>query len=380
MRTTIYPGRRPKGNNRKDAWDHVNDMFADTYVSAKISGATRSNTNRWRAARGKVRDGIQNARILSTGNSITVGFDATGIGGGNLAAHAYPTHLAKILSSMGLNASWQNWIGGQNLADFAGNDSRLTVGSWTSAGLGTFGGNVMEISAAGTPMSFTPVASVDTVEVLGLRNSNAVRITVAVDGGGTLSTYNPFASGTGAIGISAPIALGSLAAHAIQANVSASQQSFLGGMIAYNSAVKEVSVLRAGWQGATAASFSTTPWLYTDGIKAVAPDLTLIAVTRNDIGMATDLATFTALYQNIVTAALLSGDVFVVIEPLGNLSAGASAPYVNALYALGLPVIDFTQLWDVYANTVSWYADTIHPFGFAYADMAQQIAAALLSV
>lgn len=344
----------------------------------------RSNIGKWRAARGKVQAGIQNGRILCIGNSLTGGFDSTGVTTTNQAAKAYPTHLAQILTAKGLNASWQSWCGGQNITDFNFQDNRIVMGSWVNAGLGTFGANALQLNAAATLMSFTPTTQVDTVEVLALRSNAAVRITVAVDGGATLFTMNPNSIGSGAIANSGAIALGSLASHAIQCNVSASQAAFLDGMIAYNSAVKEVSVLRAGWQGATAASFNTSPWFYLDGVKVVAPDLTLIAVTRNDPTSATDINAFKASYQNIITAALISGDVMLVIEPLGNISPTVYAPYVQAIYDLaganGLAVIDFSSLWDAYASITGWYADGIHPNGFAYAEMARSIAEILMSV
>lgn len=350
-----------------------------------ITNQTRANTDRWRAARGKVQANVANGRILCVGNSITAGYNSTGVAVTNPASLSYPTQLAQILTNdFRLNASWQSWCGGQNIADFNFQDNRIVMGSWANSGLGTFGGNALTLSAAGTLMSFTPTIPVDTVEVLALRNSTNVRITIAVDGGATLNTYNPFAAGSGAIGTSGPIALGTLASHAIQANVSAAQASFLSGMIAYNSAAKEISVLRAGWQGATAASFNTSPWFYTDGIKVVAPDLTLIAATRNDATNVTNVTAYKASLQSVIDAAIISGDVIMVIEPMGNVAPAAYAAYTQAVYDLAtlnsLPVIDFTILWDVYANVSSWYTDTTHPAGFGYADMARQIANVLMAM
>lgn len=349
------------------------------------SNMSRPNTNKWRAARGKVRAGIQNARMLFVGNSLTAGFNSTGVGVTNPASLSYPTQVAQIMNATGLPTSWQSWCGGQNITNFNTQDNRIVMGSWTNSGLGTFGANCLTLATTGqTLMSFTPTTTVDTVEVLALRNNSNVAITIAVDGGATLATYTPFSSGTLTMGISTPISLGTLASHAIQANISFATASFLDGMIAYNSAVKEVSVLRAGWQGATAASFNTSPWFYLDGVQIVAPDLTLIAVTRNDATSATDLAAFSSSYQNIITRAQLSGDVMLVIEPLGQVAATSYNPYVQAIYELArinnTPIIDFTQIWDVYSSITSWYTDTIHPFGFAYAEMARTISNILLMV
>jgi hypothetical protein len=349
-----------------------------------VTGATRANTNHWRSARGNVQAGVKNGRILCVGNSITAGFDSTGVSTTNQSAKSYPTQMSQILTSQGLNSSWQSWCGGQNITDFNFQDNRIVMGSWTNSGLGTFGGNALQLSTTGqTLMSFTPTTQVDTVEVIALRNNGSVAITIAVDGGATLFTYNP-GSGSPVIGTSGAHTLGSLGTHAIQANISVATASFLDGMIAWNSAVKEISVLRAGWQGALTSSFNTSPWFYLDGLKAVAPDLTLIASTRNDVTNATSIATYKSNYQTIINAALISGDVILVIEPMGNLTPTQYAPYVQAVYDLGnvnsLPVIDFTQLWDVYANITTWYADTTHPVGFAYGEMAREIANILMAL
>lgn len=374
------------GRQRPDSWEQrIEDNFTDLFATAKTSGATRANTNRWRAARGNVQAGVKNGRILCIGNSITGGFDSTGVATTNQAAKAYPTLLANILTARGLNSSWQHWIGGQNIANFNFEDNRIVMGSWTNQGLGTFGGNALGLSLTGqTLMSFTPTTQVDTVEVLALRNNTNVAITIAVDGGATLFTYNPFASGTLSIGTSGVHTLGSLGAHAIQANISFATYSVLSGMIAWNSAVTEMQVLRAGWQGAVASSFNTTPWLFTDGVKIVAADLHLIANTRNDVTNGTAISAYKASYQTLINACLISGDVILIIEPMGNLTPGAYGSYVQAVYDLastnGLPVIDFTNLWDVYANTSAWYADGIHPNGFGYAEMAQPLAQSLMGM
>lgn len=359
--------------------------------SPAIGNVTRANTNHWRAARGKVQAGIQNARILCCGNSITAGYYATGsTDTANMASKSYPTQLAQILTAAGLNASWQSWIGNNNEADWGstGTDSRIVLGSWTNSGVGAFGGNVLTLGATGqTLMSFTPLTAVDTVEVFALRNSASNHITIAVDGGATLSTYTPGGpAGSPPVthGTSGAIALGSLATHAIQANITTAVSTFLVGMIAYNSTVKEVSVLRAGWQGGTINSLINAARPYTDGILLSAPDLTLLAMTRNDATSATDITTFKSLYQTVLTACLTSGDVILVIEPMGNAPASQYAPYVAAVYDLAatnnLPVIDFTQLWDAYANITTWYADAIHPNGFAYGEMARQIAEILMQL
>jgi hypothetical protein len=355
-----------------------------TDIMSAVYNAKRANTNKWRTARGCVRAGRRNARILLCGNSITAGFGATGNGSGsNMASKTYPTFLAQALSAAGLNASWQNFIGGNNYADFTAADSRINMGGWVNAGLGSFGANVlMKSTITGAPMSFTPLTPVDTVEVLATRNLAGVAITIAVDGGATLATYNPFASGSLQIGSSGPISLGSLGLHTIQANLSSNTQTFLIGIIAYNSTQKEVSVLRGGWNGAVASDFNNVNWTYTDGIKVAAPDLSLLGISRNDPGNATALPAYTASLQSIIDACKLSGDVGLLIEPLGNLAPATFAPYGDALYHLAqlndLFLIDSNALWDGYANTVAWYGDGIHPNDFSYAELGYPLGDILL--
>lgn len=367
------------------AWVLLNQVGASFPY---VTNLKRTNTNRWRAARGKVMAGVSNARLLCVGNSITAGEFATGsASGNNLASKSYPTQLAQLMTAQGLNSSWQSWIGGQNFTDFNAADSRIVMGGWVNGGLGTFGGNSLLLpQLTGPLMSFTPTTQVDTVILLGVRSQHST-VNVAVDGGGTLTTFDPFTGASGAISISTPIALGSLGSHAIQLSApTAANNIFMDGMIAYNSAVPEVTVLRGGWIGALISAFnsSTSTWPYTDGVKAVAPDLSLIAVTRNDCTNGTPIASFIGNYQILINACIASGDVILVIEPMGNVAPAIYAQYVQAVYALAAsnncPVVDFTLLWDLYGSITNWYADGIHPNGFGYADMARSLCEVALSI
>lgn len=367
---------------------NINASFANLTVG-NVFNVMRANTNKWRAARGRVQEGAGNGRLLCIGNSITAGYGSGTPGSSSgIAPLAYPTKLAQILTSYGLTASNSSFIGGNNYTNFNDTDSRIVQGSWTNAGLGTFGGNALQLAATGqTLMSFTPANQVDTVQVLALRNNNTA-ITIAVDGGATLSTYNAFASGTLKVGISGNISLGSLGSHAIQANISSATSTYLVGMIAWNSAIKEMQVLRGGWHGAITANMTRVSpannWPYIDGVQMVAPDLTLIALTRNDASSQTNLAAFMSQYTEIINAAKISGDVILVIEPLGQLGSAVYQPYVQAVYSLAqtnsLPLIDFSTIWDTYANVSAWYGDGTHPVGYGYAEMARPIAEILMAL
>jgi hypothetical protein len=360
------------------------------FASNGVTGLTRANTNKWRAARGNVQAGVKNARILCSGNSITAGAGSTGgsgsqagLMGSNSASKSYPTQLAQALTLLGLNASWQNWIGG-NAANWNATDSRLALGTnFTDSQIAAIGGDAAFASVAGgagTQFSFTPLTAVDTVLILAPRTS--FLLDIAADAGAVITSLNT--TGSGPAYLSAPIALtGGLASHQIEARYN-NGGVYINGMIAYNSAVKEMTVLRAGQFGAVISSQITGFYAPTAWFSTLAADLTLLAWTRNDYGTGVPIATFIAQYQTVITAALVTGDVILVIEPMGNTVSGDPTPYYNAIYQLAatnsLPLIDFTVLWDAYAKIPTWYIDGIHPQGFAYAEMAREIAAILMSI
>jgi GDSL-like Lipase/Acylhydrolase family len=347
---------------------------------------TPSTTSLFQAARGRVTSGTANGKILCCGNSITAGSFATGNAMlNNASTKSYPTQLAQILSSQGLVSSWQSWIGGNGEANFNANDSRLTLGSWVNSGLGTLANNPMNRTAVGgTPMSFTPLTAVDTVQCLLVRAGGGVNVEISNDANPPAAVISA-TPGTGTMNISAPITLtGAASIKVINATLQVgSNSAFLDGMIAWNSAIKEMSILRAGWVGAIVNDLNQT-WSYNNGIQTVAADLVLMAFTRNDITAGTPLATFTSLYQQAITAAKVAGDCILVIEPLGTVTAAQYTPYRNAVYQLAQAnncgVIDFTMLWAPYALTTAWYADGIHPNGFGYAEMARDIARILMNL
>jgi lysophospholipase L1-like esterase len=358
-----------------------------TQVAANgLFNLTPNTTSLFQAARGRVTSGTANGKVLCCGNSITAGSFSTGNAMlNNASTKSYPTQMAQILSARGLVSSWQSWIGGNGEANFNANDSRLTLGSWVNSGLGTLANNPMNRTAVGgTPMSFTPLFNVDTVQVLMIRAGGGVFVEISNDANPPAGVVNATA-GSGTVNISAPITLtGAASIKVINATLQVgSNGAFMDGMIATNSNIKEMSILRAGWVGAIVSDLNQT-WSYNNGIQAVAADLVLMAFTRNDITAGTPLATFTALYQQAITAAKVAGDCILVIEPLGTVTPAQYTPYKNAVYQLAAAnncgVIDFTVLWAPYALTTAWYADGIHPNGFGYAEMARQIADVLLNL
>jgi len=357
-------------------------------AAAIVTNFTRANTNKFRAARGKVQAGLANMTMLCSGNSITAGAGSTGgsgssanLLGSNAISKAYPTILAQVLTARGLNASSQSFVGGHGSNDWAAHDSRISMGGWLNVnGLGCIGSNTLRAPSAVADCTFTPTTSVDTVEAYVLR-SGIGSITIKNDASATLATIAA-QTGSGMINKTVVTLDGAAGTKVIKAGYVTAPTNLIG-MRAYNSAVKEVSIINSSAYGARVDSLNDT-WDANASAVTIAPDLTILAWTRNDYGQSTALATYRSLYQLAITAALTTGDCILVIEPMGATVTGDPEPYYQVVYELAatnnVPLIDFTKLWDVYANIPTWYIDGIHPVGFAYAEMARQLAEILLTV
>jgi len=357
---------------------------------ASLTGITNlkaSNTSKYRAARGKVLAGISNMVVLTSGNSITAGAGATGgsgssaaLLGSNAISKSYPTQLAQLLTARGLTASSQSFVGGHGSNDWAAHDGRINMGGWLNVnGLGVIGSNTLRAPSAVADCTFTPTTAVDTVDVYVLR-SGIGSITIKNDSSATLATIAA-QTGSGMINKTTVVLDGAAGTKIIKAGYVTAATNLIG-MRAYNSAVKEVSIINSAAYGARVDSLNDT-WNANASAVTIAPDLTILAWTRNDYGQSTAIETYRSLYQLAITAALTTGDCILVIEPMGATVTGDPSPYYQVVYDLAevndIPVVDFTRLWDVYANISTWYIDGIHPVGFAYANVANEMAKVLLT-
>lgn len=368
-------------------------MRAGAVLGLGLSSTVRNIGNtylpRWRAAMARVRAGTGRGRLLTCGDSTSMGAGA-GSGGTLNENGAYPKAWPQALAGMsgaitGVPFSSKAIMGNQAAAVAYGTyDTRVTLGTGWSGTQGSLGGNMFKFTAgvAGT-LSFTPVGTFDTILVYYVQTGPGATGTMAVnvDGGATIQTL----TAANAVATYAVATLSvTLATHTINFVASNLGDFFLGGVIAYNSTAVAVDFVQAGFAGATASNFvgTTNVWSPQNVITSLAPDLTIIELTVNDSNNGTALATYQANMQAIIASAQVSGDVILMTGPPSSTTAatnGTLDQYIAVLDALavanGCVLIDTKARWGSYAaiNPIMAYFDSLHPGAVAYQDMAQSI-------
>jgi len=347
---------------------------------------------KWGAARANVLAGISNAKLLCLGDSTTAGFGARP-GNVNSIAYSYPTVLANLLTAAGLNSSWQS--------RWADNNSALsgyTINSWDARCNGgdgyapyplpTLGGGLFMGTAPYTmAFSFTPATPFDKVDLYDTTTGTAATYVANISGVGTITPSQAAAPALRMQTISATLGSNSLIVAPTSAN-----PSFFIGAIAYNSAVKEVSIINAGFGGGTAGTFNsgTDAWSPLNVLGFLAPDLTIIDLTINDAILDTALANYMTNLEAIVVKAKLSGDVILLggvpIDPSYGGATLAKQTAINNIAAAiaaknGANYISMFDLWGSFTaiNNAGWSSDLqIHPNAAGYAAQAALLAPHLL--
>jgi lysophospholipase L1-like esterase len=163
------------------------------------------------------------------------------------------------------------------------------------------------------------------------------------------------------------------------------------GHIIYNSAVKQIHVINAGWGGATSNDLvaATNNWGTVGSIAFWTPDLVIINIGINDLNQATPTAqaTFNANVQQIINAAkAVNADVILMVPtPIGTANGLANQAtfqtYIHALATTNsLNVIDMLATWGSFAtaNANGWMnTDLIHPKAIGYAQVANTVFGAI---
>lgn len=348
----------------------------------------------WSSAIRAQRAGKRNARIMCIGDSTTMGYGSNGATTvNNDRANSYPTQLAAIMTARGSKASWQNFIGNGNAPTPSAYDNRLTLGaSWGNSLVMTSGGFTHRTSGTSpTPLTFTPTESWDTAEIYIFKGESITTngVTVAIDGvtKGTINSFwdnsspgmanaNYFSTNTAGMHV-----LGLTGFHPSGA------VHVLGG-ITYNSAVKEISVLNAGWGGTKAAEVGsgTNANFTLQIIKEYNPDLVILNLGINDAASTSPVLT-TSLFQTqmqaIIDAARASGaDVLLVVpndcDPAtwGTRLQTLSSGIIDLATRTSLRVVDLRNTLGTYAQAVSagYMRDVAHPNGTGYGKIATAIA------
>lgn len=374
-------------------------------INSLVSGAgiqTLYPMRKWRAAVGKARGGIRNAKLLYLGDSTGVGAGSTGSPGFNPGGKvkALPVLLASMLNSTFMPTNAHAWFGtggvGATNADFTNWDPRFVMGgNWDRnyAGANGLGGSYMRnLSTVGT-LTFTPSAAgassanVDTFVIWYVVASIAGAFNYSVDAGATTPVNCNNATSSVQ---SVTVAAGAVGAHTLNITPTTANVWILG-IEAFDSTTKQIEVIDGSINGCYVNNFlaALDPWSAANEIGTLAPDLTIIQLQINDCNQGTALATYSANLQSLVNICAASGDVIIRSGYPSQITYNANAALANQqAYRDAAKTIAanngllFDDLW---ARTGSYeiqqavpgggmYADAQHPTGALYANSALSLA------
>lgn len=348
-------------------------LIAANEYSNAIRGNTLPIFNQKMAG---VRTSNSNCRVLCIGDSTNLGAYS---GGSNPQTanigRGYTSILQRYFANAGTTSQRDSIF-----ADGDGTntlyDSRITFGSFSATGANGLGGAMYLATVGTSPLTFTPTGIVDTFKIYYAVFSGGGVLSAAVDSGSatTQSTNGASAVGTITITATAP------GIHTCNLKWSSGGAVIVMGIEATNSTIKQMQVMNAGWSGAVVANFAnnTQPYSSLGGIKAVAPDLTLINLGINDWVAGTNLTSFNTDYQTLITTAKISGDCAVIIPvPSGTTSAPQATQdiYANAIRTLaatnGIPTIDIYARFVSDSFSLALKANSLHPNAYGYEVMTQ---------
>jgi lysophospholipase L1-like esterase len=333
---------------------------------------------KWGAARAKVVAGTSNAKLLIVGDSTALGSGA----GPPSYPYSWPTVVASLLTSAGINASWQSRIADGNLTtSLPSLDPRVTMGSsYIVSTLPTLGGSLFwNNSIINVGWRFTPTVPFNTADVYSLTNAGLGSMISNVNGGSGTTIIETGSSAMVKTTITGPLGTTGVL---IAPNTGI---SYFLGVVAYNSAVKEVSILNAGFAGGSVGNFidASSVWSPLNVLGFIEPDLTIIDLTVNDANLGTAAATYQTNLELIIARAKLTGDVVIIggAPTVTSFASMAVQLRINNMAAAvaaknSLNFVSFIDLWksrDAIIAAGYDSGDGVHISSTGYAAMAAQI-------
>ncbi|WP_058048556.1 SGNH/GDSL hydrolase family protein [Janthinobacterium sp. Ant5-2-1] len=356
-----------------------------------FNGGTRKFT-RWQAALAKSRTWAGRAYVAIVGNSVPAGVGSNG-GDGQTDArkNAWPTVLADALTKCyngyaRANSVWGDSFVGMNLPTF---DPRVTLGSgWVISNTFCLGGHALKNettnSGTGIALSFEPDEPTDTCDIYYITYPGYSYFVTEVNADGVnLGTFNSHGNeGIAKATITAP-----LGQNRWDISKSTPGTLMIVGIDAYRAETCRTSVWNMGASGSTASHWATgnAPYNFRNALPAVAPDLTIIALTINDwAGLAgSDPVNYKRDMSTIIAAAKISGDVLLMVDipsNAGTASLADQARFRGYCYELAVendvPLQDLTYRWrsQLYLPMLGRYHDGVHPSKVGNADIAYAVA------
>jgi lysophospholipase L1-like esterase len=328
----------------------------------------------WTAAKAAVAAGTRNAKLVVVSDSTATGFAYPSGAGTNSRQYAWPTLLGSGLLA---NAKADSLFSINNISGYSAYDPRLSGSGLSANGTAfTLGGPLITVADGGV-FTFTPTSACDTFDVYVVTTPGSGSFAVSV-GGVSKGTITATAA-NGLLKTTVTGVLGSAI------SLTATGAANVAGVIATNSAAKQISVINCGWANGKAAdqAANTNPWDARKALAALAPDLTIINLNINDT-IGTDQTAYAASIQSIIDTAKLSGDVLMVVATpfvVTNQSAAQQKIYGDIIRAKAasnnLKLLDMVALWgSEEAHTDRYVPDGVHfnPTGHA------QVAADMMTV
>lgn len=382
----------------REAWrvsdQESNGPAISQYGLPCVYNYSSKNAGKLAKSKSHVINGSARMRVLCIGNSKTRGV------GPNLMSKSYPSFLSQGLEAKGLPAVFANFIGNGNIglsnSDYHTYQPELTINAgWDAYGAGsvsTAGFHSWNNSTTTNNLSFSAPGTVDTFEIYYARGASSGTFAADIDGG-TATTQATNGSGVGLKTVTA----GAAGAHTLNIRPNAAGQNIhVIGVVAYDSTVKAVDVINAGWGGSTSDNHVGTGGGYgpLSTYVALNPNVVLLALDTNDYtpsywpGMgATDLASALTIYEarmrTIIEALYLTSTVIIVAELPSNPTRQAMEnqnlfAYVERRLAAEYGLIyasvrERAQSFEVW-NGLGFYADDTHGNANGYADQGYFLA------
>jgi len=291
--------------------------------------------------------------IAAVGDSTTAGFFGDYI---NKAANCLPANMIPGLAGGAYYAS-ANAVMGNSRSDVFGGpglyvyDARVTsTGGWVWNAMSSLGGRTGQLLAGTTgTLSMAFATPFDTMEVYYMTNNAPGEFTVDIGGAvlATLATSQANAMRKQTI----KVALGVHTVNFKRGGVDGN--SYLQGVVAYDSTRKELAIVNASMCGGTISNTADggTEWDCASTLLVMAPALTMISMQINDWQANNAVPAFKTATQYLITAAKAAGGDVMLWT--GFPSATATTPiaqqqaFVTAYYELadtnGLLLVDVWQ-------------------------------------
>lgn len=347
-----------------------------------------------------VKTGTRRATVLIVGDSTTSGLHAGDSGSDfsvNSRNRAWPNAFASALTAAGIPALCNSVMGDSGLykysasfatsmSNYSGNAS--VIGSGGDASRVGLGGSPFIMNASGLYTAVTPPTNVNTAKFL-FQSPTVATFNTQV-GSGPVSVASPDGSDGALNVITASLSGAAAPSQGCAAGWKSGGAVAIQGFYAYDSASPAVDVINAGISGSVAADWAATntAHAYLNGIKALAPDLTIIMARINDMDAGTDLTAFSASLSAVVTEAAKYGDVLLVNDAaVNNGASGVASKAVSDTYTAAIKQVaslkGLPPVTDLEASLGVWnvtdYYDSLHPLKAKHILMGQKIASDVLS-